>query len=229
MFTLLNNLIETFLRKKLHANCDKMIFTALSRFQKDYPNVSTAQLNELNIKLEKEAIRVYSMSNNSILEARIDTATCNFWFDMVQGTIIGVLMCLVSGSYYPLVSPLIMILGNWLKSIITIPISFNKRIKGGMNSVISTYLDETKLNIDESYSLLNDNKHTSYYKMQTQQLINASQNPVPSSKPLQNDSSYFSMSLTTFLSKENRTKQSKDDIETRVTSASECSEFYSPI
>jgi hypothetical protein len=230
MFTLFDRLIEEFLRNKFHAKRDKMIFKTLSRFQKDYPNVSTAQLNELKIKLEKEAVRVYTISDQSILEARVETASYNFWFELVQNTFSSLLLCFLTGSYYPLITPLIMIFGNWLKNIATIHKSYNNRIKGGMNSVISTYVDELKLNIDESYSLLNDNKQSSYYKMRTQHLINASQNLVPSSsEPLQSDSGCFSMSLTTFLSNKNRAKQYKDDIDLPVISASESRESYSPI
>lgn len=137
MLKFIDNAIENILKKSLHKKREKIIQKTIQLFKKNHPNVDPKDFIK---KVQDEADRIYAIVDRSILRERIQRAKYAFWITAILGIIIaGVLGAFSSGATLPLTAPIIAAFIPWLISVGTIPVSYNQRVKGAMDSVMMSY------------------------------------------------------------------------------------------
>jgi hypothetical protein len=140
MFIYLEKKCSALFKRYLHPKLDPTIEKTLKIYQeKHHPDEYALAL--LATKLVAEGVRIQPMVDDSILDARLQNATITFWMTALAG-------CIVSVSFYftntitsvPAVFvPLLGSFAAWCVSIGTIPIFYNKRISGAMESVVLVF------------------------------------------------------------------------------------------
>lgn len=151
-FTLsfLDKKIEKKLKKKLDAKKPKHIAEALSELKDTHPEIDTEMFEEIRLKFMSEANRVTEIADSSLLRAGIRRAK---WMLLgsfiVTAGLIGITVAVTHGSaiiLLPLVSPLV----TWLLTVVTIPINYDERMIGGLNSKLIEYYEEIAKNHQEN-------------------------------------------------------------------------------
>lgn len=131
----IENVFKHFLHKKRYAIVDK----AFKKFIKDHP-LSEADATALRAKLEDEADRIVSFIDRSVLRERIQRAKYTFVITLVASTVV---VAAVGGfadlTVVPFIAPVAAACVAWLIAVATIPIAYNQRIKGGMDSSILVF------------------------------------------------------------------------------------------
>jgi Skp family chaperone for outer membrane proteins len=156
--------IENIFKKYLHKKRDYYINKALNKFIKKH-NPDPKVINELKILLETEALRLYPMADKSILRERIKRARVVFIITAILSIILAIiLIVLTKGTALILITPLFSALFAWIATLATIPIGYDQRIKGGMDSVIAVF--EEKLMKENNLNVENEVKNFQNEKMQ---------------------------------------------------------------
>jgi hypothetical protein len=134
MISPVDRLIEHVMKRALHIRRDKIIAKTLKMYRKNHPDAVTTNLEK---DLQTEAARIYTIVDRSILSERIKRAKYTFWLTVMTSTVIvGALGGFTAGAALPFVAPPLAALSAWLIALATIPISYNKRIQGAMDSVV---------------------------------------------------------------------------------------------
>lgn len=145
MFKLIDNLVEKLLIKRLHKKREKLIESAIKKFKKANPNISKEDIEELRKRITFEANRIYDMADKSLVDGGIKRAKVIFWATAIVSTIASTIMIVVShGTLIPLALPLLAATTNWLLTVATIPIGYNSRVEGGLESVIKAFERDLK-------------------------------------------------------------------------------------
>lgn len=155
----LDKLIENFFKKKLHKNRTKFLQEAKNAFiNKNQPGKNT--LKAFTVELEEEADRVYSMVDRSILRARLKDSKWTFWVTGIMGTAIAVSIAAAAptgGFSIVLIAPFLTATIAWVVRVITIPISYNQRIKAAFDSVTQKF--EKKMSSSSLESEITDEQN----------------------------------------------------------------------
>jgi len=136
MFWFVDTWIEQTIKQGLHNQRDQIINRTIAAFEKLHKNLPTTELKK---KLENEAVRIYAIVDRSILRDRVKRAKYTFWAVAIAGIILVAML----GVFYNetldafrFATPLVMAGVSWVVSLATIPISYNQRVKGAMDSVV---------------------------------------------------------------------------------------------
>lgn len=140
--------IEELFKKKLHKKQDYYINKAIESFIKDYrkrkhQDPDPATVEDLRKKLKAESIRVYAIVDNSILRERIQRAKWTFFITAIAGGGVVIVVGICTGG---IVLPAIVVTffgasTAYIATLVTIPISYNQRIRGAMNSTVATFIE----------------------------------------------------------------------------------------
>jgi hypothetical protein len=140
MLTYFEKKISALFKYFLHPKREFIIENTLKTYTaKHHPEESTLAL--LKTKLAAEAVRIYPMIDDSILDARLQNATITFWVTAFAG-------CIVSLSLYfsdiitnipTIFVPLLGSFAAWFVAVGTIPIFYNQRVNGAMESVVLVF------------------------------------------------------------------------------------------
>ena len=165
MFKFFDKHIEQILWNRLHKQKESIINKTINKFKEEHPE---ADVDNLRIKLNKEAKRVYRFTDRSILRDRVQRARWTFWASCF---ITIVLVATSSGfnldNLFSFLAPLITALTAWIVSVGTISISYNQRVKGAMDTVIDQYEEsinashDVQLTLDTTHHILNRITQTS--------------------------------------------------------------------
>lgn len=137
MFKRFDLWLENKLKKNLDKKRDKIINKTVEHFKKIHPDLNSADFIKL---ANSEADRIYAFIDKSILRERIQRAKVTFWITAIIGIILALIINGLSlGAALPATLAIIPAFVAWAGNIITIPISYNQRIKGGMDSVLNNY------------------------------------------------------------------------------------------
>lgn len=135
----LDKKIENILKKNLHKKKTKYLNRAIKNFSAEHPEVDSAQLDNLREMLIKEMDRSSYIADKSILRAGIKRAKLVFLATfIVTAIIIGVIAAVTHGAgiaFLPLLTPVV----AWVVTIATIPLLYNERIVGSMDSVLHNF------------------------------------------------------------------------------------------
>lgn len=140
MLGIIDKPLKKFLLKKLHKKRQKIIDKTVKDFaQKYHPEASV--LNELKRLLENEADRIYPIVDDSILESGIKRARYIFWVTAITSSILAAfLVAITHGIALSIIIPIVTALISWGVSLGTIPISYDQRVQGSMDSTVITFL-----------------------------------------------------------------------------------------
>lgn len=159
----LDHYVEKKLRKQLYKKKQKYFDDALADFIKHNPDVDDAHIQILKEKLLHEENRIYDIVDKSLLHAGVKRAklilVATF---IVTAILLGIVAVLTHGSgliFLPLIAPLI----AYIATVLTIRISYNDRIIGGLNAVIHAYEQELKKENNNTESLILSSKCEEYY------------------------------------------------------------------
>lgn len=146
MFNFVDKFIEKRLKKRLHKRREKIVKETIAAFKlKHNPSEEVMQL--LLERIDVEAKRVFPMVDQSIIVAFIKRAKLAFWISAISSVIIiGLLGGFSAGTALPFVIPVCSAVMAWLIGIVTIPINYNRRVQGAMDSVIENFEDFLKKN-----------------------------------------------------------------------------------
>lgn len=146
MFNFVDKFIEKKLKKRLHKRREKIVKETIAAFKlKHNPSDEVMQL--LLERIDVEAKRVFPMVDQSIIVAFTKRAKVAFWITAISGVIIvGLLGGFTAGTALPFVIPVCSAVIAWLIGIVTIPINYNRRVQGAMDSVIENFEDFLKKN-----------------------------------------------------------------------------------
>lgn len=140
----IDRLIERFLKSILHARRDSFINKKMGCVETEYPLLTEEQKAEIRTKLEEEIVRIYPIVDASILRANIIKARYYFWFIATVATLyVGSTREFSSKEALNLFAPLATSVPVWLASWGTIPIFYNLRIEGAMDSAVAKYMHDT--------------------------------------------------------------------------------------
>ena len=139
MFKFTDRIIEKILKKKLHKRRKRILVKTINKFvNKHHPDEAT--LKELKTALEKEIDRVYDFIDKSILRERLKRGRYAFWITAIASVIvIGLIGAFSAGTLLPFFIPVIAALIAWAVNLITIPISYNERLYGAMDTVVRAF------------------------------------------------------------------------------------------
>lgn len=128
--------------KQLKKNSDRHIQWALNRFADRHPGQKDPALQE---KLEKEAIRVNALVEDSIVQERI---TRSFWIFLITALAVTLVTVFTGGFGAVLTAaiPIASAIVAALASIVTINLSCSARQKGAMRSVLELHESEVAAN-----------------------------------------------------------------------------------
>ncbi|MBA3661868.1 MAG: hypothetical protein H0W64_09080 [Gammaproteobacteria bacterium] len=139
MFKFIDQWIEKKLKKKLHKQRPEFIQQTLDGFIKKH-NPDPTIIKNLSEKLEIEADRIYPIVDRSIIKERLKRSKYTFWITAVVSTIIvGIIIAFTGGALLPLVVPLLTSFIAWAIALGTIPLSYNQRILGAMDSTVDSF------------------------------------------------------------------------------------------
>jgi hypothetical protein len=156
--------IENIFKKYLHKKRDHHIKKALKNFIKNH-NSDPKDIDELKKLLETEALRLYPMVDKSILRERIKRARTVFIITAILSMILAIVISLLTnGTALIFITPLFAALFAWIATLATIPIGYDQRIKGGMDSVIAVF--EEKLMKEKNLNIEKDAKNIQNEHMQ---------------------------------------------------------------
>jgi hypothetical protein len=146
MFKWLENWVEEYYRKELHARRDEFFQKAYDKFKTTYSDKTDGEYIEYADALDFEAERLYPLADSSMLHAKVLRAKYFFWGIGIPTTLITILITLASPGHFwlAIAVPPIGALATWALSLKTIPVEYNQRIKGGANSVLATYIYKEK-------------------------------------------------------------------------------------
>ena len=140
MIGFIDKKIGNFLLRILHNRREKVIAKTLIEYRASR-GADEQTLAALREKLEYEMTRVYAIADESIVRERIQRARYTFWISAAIGT--GVILAFatfpVTTSLAPFFSPLIGAFTAWAITIGTIPIGYNTRVQGAMDSAIAMF------------------------------------------------------------------------------------------
>lgn len=151
MIGFIDKKIAQFLKRVMHKKRSKIIAKTLADYQREH-DADENTLAALNEKLELEATRIIAIVDESIIEERIKRARYTFWVTAIVGTavVVAVAAFPITTSIAPFFAPLIAAGVAWAVSIATIPISYNKRVKGAMDSAVLMFeIDRAKSDNNE--------------------------------------------------------------------------------
>ena len=133
----IDRLIELIFKYFLHAKREQYIRNYLLIYTDKYPNLAVGNLEE---NLNVEADRVYDIVDRSILRERIIRGKYVFWLSAIAAVIlIGSLGGFKGGSFLPFIAPCLTATIGWIGTVLTVSISYNQRVKGGLDSVITRH------------------------------------------------------------------------------------------
>lgn len=140
MIGLIDKAIGNLLLRILHGRREKIIAKTLN----DYRTTRGADdqtLAALKDKLEYEMTRVYAIADESIVRERILRARYTFWVTAAIGTsfVLAFAHFPVTTTLAPFFSPLVGAFAAWAIAIATIPVGFNTRVQGAMDSAITMF------------------------------------------------------------------------------------------
>ena len=140
MIGFIDNKIGMFLLRILHRRRQKIIADALQEYRNTH-NADDKTLAALKNKLEFEMTRVFAIADESIVRERILRARYTFWISAIAGTtfVLAFAAFPVTTSLAPFFAPLVSGIVAWLTAICTIPIGYNTRVKGAVNSTIAAF------------------------------------------------------------------------------------------
>lgn len=137
----LEETLYAYYKIKLHKKRKHYINESITRYVQNQPAALPADINQLVEKLETEANRVYAIVDRSILRDRIKRSTRETIILLVTSIlIVGILGGFTSGSMTIFLSPILMSFAYWFRSIYTISISYNQRVKGAFDTVVNAAL-----------------------------------------------------------------------------------------
>lgn len=143
MFNFIDKKLQKIFEKILHKRKKHYIHKAIEVFIKSHPYADLHTINKLKEQLENEADRVYKMIDKSVLQAGIKRAKFTFWLTLILSLVlIGTLSILTYGFTLALFVPAITASIAWLVTLATIPVSYNERIKGGLDTVLFSFEKE---------------------------------------------------------------------------------------
>ncbi len=136
---MIDHWIEDILKNYLHKKRDQHIDKALNDFiEKYHPDPQI--INTLKKKLEVEADRLFPLADQSILHERIQRAKYTFWVTAIASSITAaIILFLTHGSAIIFVMPICAATVAWAVTIVTIPIGYDARMAGGMDSTVSQF------------------------------------------------------------------------------------------
>lgn len=139
MFKFFDKPIEKLFLRVLHKQRKRIINKSINAYiRENHPDPCT--IDNLREKLEAEADRIYAIVDKSIVRERIKRARYTFWITAITSVIIvGVLGALTSGAVLPIIIPILVAFVTWAVTLGTIPISYNQRVQGAMDSTIITF------------------------------------------------------------------------------------------
>lgn len=126
--------------RTLHNRRRKVIDQTIAAYQAEH-QLDDHTLTALKSKLDFEMTRVIAIVDESIIKERIQRARYTFWITGVIGTafVLAFAAFPVTTSLVPFFAPLVGALTAWAAAIATIPVSYNTRVKGAMNSAIEMF------------------------------------------------------------------------------------------
>lgn len=130
--------VELMLKWYLHHKRDKYVEKTLLRCSIYLSNQEDSK--NMRATVERETRRIYSIVDRSILRDRVIRGKYTFFGTAIIAAL--VFTCLnqfAAITPFASVLPLTMALVAWVISIVTIPISYNQRVKGAMDSVVGEY------------------------------------------------------------------------------------------
>ncbi len=134
----IENTLYLYCKTELHKKRQHYINQAIDKYTKLNPD--PADLLSFKDKLETEADRVYAIVDRSILRERIKRGTKVLLFTIIASIlVVGLLAGFYGGSIVSFVSPIAMTLVAWATSVLTIPVSYNQRVKGAMDTVYNAF------------------------------------------------------------------------------------------
>lgn len=129
--------------RALHRRRRKVIDQTIATYQAaHHPDEQT--LNALRAKLDFEMTRVIAIVDESIIKERIQRARYTFWITGIIGTafILSFATFPVMTPLVPFFAPLVGAMSAWIAAIATIPVSYNTRVKGAMDSAVEMFTME---------------------------------------------------------------------------------------
>ena len=199
----LDKKLEKHFLPRLHKKREKIIQQTLSTYFQTH-SLTPELKKTFEKQLRNEADRVYAIVDASILRARIRAAKYTFWMTAVAGIILsGVIIVLSGGTALPIITLLLGGVIAYLVTLGTIPISYNLRVLGGMDSAIDafekslttssdldSYMEENKITIQNLQTTLTEliknlsapNKHEELFALLTdeqKEMLNLSAEVIP--------------------------------------------------
>lgn len=140
MIGFIDKAIGNLLLRILHGRREKIIAKTLSDYRASR-GADDQTLVDLKDKLEYEMTRVYAIADESIVRERILRARYTFWASAAIGTsfVLAFAHFPVTTALAPFFSPLVGAFAAWAITIATIPVGFNTRVQGAMDSAISMF------------------------------------------------------------------------------------------
>ena len=160
IFKGINRLVERVFKPYLHNKREYYIEQQVKRFNEIHHPPANV-LTQFKKKLNTEANRIYTMSDRSILRAQIERAGIAFNVTLVAGEATVAIIAAATGTAFtlvPFITPIPPAIVAWGISLVTIPLFYNQRVKGGLDSVYSAfekeYLEEKQSPIKSSQQLI---------------------------------------------------------------------------
>lgn len=135
----IDRFIENIFKKILYKKRNHHINKAVKKFTEKY-HPDPQIIEELTKKLALEIDRLYPIVDKSILRERIKRGRYSLLITIIASGIVAVLvMLLTHGAATVLIAPLCAAFIAWVATVLTIPIGYDERIDGGMDSVVSSF------------------------------------------------------------------------------------------
>lgn len=140
MIGFIDKAIGNSLLRILHGRREKIITNTLNDYRATR-GADEQTLAALKDKLEYEMTRVYAIADESIVRERILRARYTFWATAAVGTsfVLSFTHFPVTTTLAPFFSPLVGAFAAWVIAIATIPVGFNTRVQGAMDSAITMF------------------------------------------------------------------------------------------
>lgn len=149
---------DLWVEKKIINRCklrkDKHFKKASEMVEENHSNLSEKQYSEVLEKVKIEINRVHKMAERSICRTGIIKAKYVTLATMSANIItVGCLGGFFSGSFLPFLSPLITGVVSIIINLLLIENTLDERVKGGYESVIESFLQQTNISISTNSTL----------------------------------------------------------------------------
>ena len=168
---LIDQKIESALRRKLYKQREKIIAQSIDCFIKEHHPDPTL-VAELRRRLEEEADRVYAIVDRSVLRAWLKRAKYTFWIMTITTSIVAAVLAVVThGAAVVIIAPILSAFVTWVVTVGTVPITYNERVKGGMDAVSHCISKKHSLQRMQSFNLKQSKKEIEAIKQTLVDLI----------------------------------------------------------